>query len=197
MTGTDNDGRRLSGLVVGSLVALGFGTGFVMANSGGLPSPWPTVIRIAGAVVAIALLVTLLRVAPSAPAPRQGDVAGFTDRRYLYTVAGEIVALFGGLYVINQVLDAPEVGVAWVAVVVGVHFFPLARAWRMPLYNWLGTAMTALGVAGFLAHALGASDGTVGLIAGVGSGAALYATVAAAIQDTRTRATQGAYGNQQ
>ncbi len=192
MTATDNNVRRLSGLVTGSLVALGFGTAFVMFNSAALPSPWPLVIRVSAAVVAIALLVALFRVARKAPAPRQGEVAGFTDRRYLYTVAGEVVALFLGLYVINQVLGVPEVGVAWVAVVVGVHFFPLARAWRMPLYNWLGAAMTALGVAGFVAHALGASEGTVGLIAGVGSGAALYATVAAAIRDTRVRAARSA-----
>jgi hypothetical protein len=80
------------------------------------------------------------------------------------------------------------VAVAWVAVVVGVHFYPLGWAWRMPAYYWLGTAMTLLGIAGFAAHALGATDGVVALIAGVGSGAALYAMVATAILDTRRRA---------
>ncbi|MEU5826242.1 hypothetical protein [Micromonospora tulbaghiae] len=48
--------------------------------------------------------------------------------------------------------------------------------------------MTALGLAGFLAHALGAGAGTVGLISGVGCGAALFAAVALALRDTVRRA---------
>lgn len=187
MTGTSNDVRGSSGLLTGSMVALSFGTVFVLVNSGGPPSPWPTVIRVAGILTAVALLIGVLRVRRLATAGRPGDVNGLVDRRYWYAVAGEVVALFGGLYVINQVLEAPELAVAWVAVVVGVHFFPLAWAWRMPMYHWLGAAMTLLGLAGFLAHALGASDAVVALIAGVGSGAALYAAVAAGIQDTRRR----------
>jgi hypothetical protein len=192
MTGTTNDARRPSGLLVGSLIALSFGTVFVMVNSGDLPDPWPVVIRVAGVLAAIALLIGSLRAGRLAAVARPGDVAGYADRRYWYAVAGEVVALFGGLYVINQVLDRPEVAVAWVAVVVGVHFYPLGWAWRMPFFYWLGTAMTLLGVAGFVAYALGAPDGVVGLIAGVGSGVALYTMVAAAILDTRRRAAQQA-----
>ncbi|WP_436536488.1 hypothetical protein [Actinoplanes sp. HUAS TT8] len=188
MTGTDNNRNGSSGLVVGSLVALSFGTVFVMVNSGGLPSPWPIVIRVVAAVVAVGLLLGVLRVRRLAPAPGPDQVVGFADRRYWWAVAGEVVALFGGLYVINQVLDAPEVAIAWVAIVVGVHFFPLAWAWRMPMYHWLGAAMTLLGVAGFVAHALGASDAIVALIAGVGSGAALYAAVASGIGYARSHA---------
>ncbi|WP_239174659.1 hypothetical protein [Actinoplanes cyaneus] len=96
--------------------------------------------------------------------------------------------MFGGLYLINQVFEMPGAAIAWVAVVIGVHFFALAWAWRMPMYHWLGAAMTLLGLAGFVAYALGASDGIVALIAGVGSGAALYGAVAAGIRDTRSRA---------
>jgi hypothetical protein len=57
----------------------------------------------------------------------------------------------------------------------------------MPLYHWLGAAMTILGLVGFLAYALDASAATIGLIAGVGSGAALFAAVAAALRDNRNR----------
>ncbi|MGC4889025.1 hypothetical protein [Micromonospora sp. DT227] len=179
---------RPSGLVIGSLVAISFGTVFVMLNSGGLPAPWPLVLRIAGLLVAALLLVGLFRVARQAPPGAQGpEAAGFMDRRYWIVVALEAVALFGGLAVINNVFDRPAVSVAWVAVVVGVHFFGLAAVWRMPRYHWLGAVMTALGVAGFLAHALGATAATVALIAGVGCGAALFATVALALRDTTTR----------
>lgn len=188
MTGNGNEKGRSSGLVIGSVFALSFGTAFVMINSGGLPSPWPVVIRVIGLVIAIGLLIGVLRARRLAAAGRPGDVDGFADRWYWYAVAGEVIALFGGLYLINQVFDAPEVAVAWVAVVVGLHFFPLAWSWRMPMYYWLGAVMAVLGLAGFLAHAAGASDAVVALIAGVGSGAALYGAVFAGIQDARKRA---------
>ncbi|MFI1990489.1 hypothetical protein [Actinoplanes sp. NPDC020271] len=192
MTGTGDDVRRPSGFLIGSIVALSFGTTFVMVNSGGPPGPWPAVLRVAGSAVAIVLLVGVLRARRLAAEARPGDVAGLADRRYWYVVAGEVVALFGGLYLINQVFETPEVAIAWVAVVVGVHFNALAWAWRMPMYHWLGAVMTLLGLAGFAAHALGASASTVALIAGVGSGFALYGAVAAAIRDTHQRAAAGA-----
>ncbi len=87
--------------------------------------------------------------------------ADFVDRRY-WLVVLEAGALFGGLAVVNGVLHRTAVSVAWVALVVGVHFFGLARIWRMPLYHWLGAAMTVLGLSGFLIYALGGTAATVG-----------------------------------
>jgi hypothetical protein len=40
--------RRLPGYVVGSIVATGFGTAFVIANSGDLDAPWPLILRARG-----------------------------------------------------------------------------------------------------------------------------------------------------
>ena len=110
-------------------------------------------------------------------------VSGFADHRYWLIVALEAGALFGGLAVINGVLHDTAVSVAWVALVVGVHFFGLARIWRMPLYCWLGAALAILSLAGFLIYALGGSAAMVALVAGVGSGAALYAAVGIAVGD--------------
>ena len=92
--------------------------------------------------------------------------SGF-DHRYWLIVALEAGALFGGLAVINGVLHGKAVSVAWVALVVGVHFFGLARIWRMPLYYWLGGAVAILSLAGFLIYALGGSAAIVGLVSGV------------------------------
>ncbi|MFC0003883.1 hypothetical protein [Micromonospora siamensis] len=180
---TPQTGRRPSGLLVGSLVAISFGTVFVLVNSGGLAAPWPWVIRVVGLLVAAFLVVALLRVARREPAATGGPATGFMDRRYWIVVAVEAVALFGGLNVINRVLHRPEISVAWVALVVGVHFFGLGWVWRMPRYHWLGAVMTALGLAGFVIHALGGGAATVALVAGVGSGLALYLTVALALRD--------------
>ncbi|GAA2895610.1 hypothetical protein Acy02nite_25530 [Actinoplanes cyaneus] len=76
MTGTGNDARRPSGFLIGSIIALSFGTVFVMVNSGGLSSPWPIVIRVVGLVIAVALLVAVLRVRHLAGQGRPGTSTG-------------------------------------------------------------------------------------------------------------------------
>lgn len=165
------------------MVAIAFGTVFVLVNSGGVPAPWPLVIRVIGLLAAALLVVGLVLVVRRGSSVTPAPVSGFVDHRYWLIVALEAGALFGGLAVVNGVLHGKAVSVAWVALVVGVHFFGLARIWRMPLYHWLGAAMAILSLAGFLIYALGGSAAIVGLVAGVGSGAALYAAVGVAVGD--------------
>jgi hypothetical protein len=173
-------GRAPAGMVLGSVIALVFGLVFVEVNSGGLPGNWPLIVRTAGAVVAVALLVAVLRTA------RRGEAGGvpgggFADRRYWNIVGIEGLALFGGLAVLNAVLGRPEFAVPWIALVVGVHFVVLGKAWRLEIFTWLGIAQTVLGVTGFVLAATGASTTTVEFVSGVLSGVALFATVAAAL----------------
>ena len=185
-----NRRNRLPGMVLGSLIALSFGTVFVVVNSGGLSDPWPLVIRATAAAVAVALLAGLFRALRTAAAPAAtARGTGFTDHRYWIIVGAEVIALFGGLAVINGIVERPAIAAAWVAVVVGVHFFGLAFAWRMPMFHWLGAAMTALGVAGFLVYAAGGGAAAVGLVSGVDSGFLLYAMVAVALRQTATGRT--------
>jgi hypothetical protein len=165
------------------MVAITFATVFVLVNSAGLPAPWPLVIRAVGLLVAALLIVGLVLVVAKASPATQAPVSDFIDRRYWLIVALEVGALFGGLVVVNGVLHRTAVSVAWVALVVGVHFFGLAKIWHMPLYHLLGSAMTVLGLTGFLIYALGGSAAVVGLVAGVGSGTALYAAVGVAVGD--------------
>ena len=180
---TPNGRQRPAGFLAGSMVAITFGTVFVLVNTAGLPAPWPTVIRVIGLLVAALLIVGLVLVVRKGSSVTRAPASGFVDRRYWLIVALEAGALFGGLAVVNGVLHRTAVSVAWVALVVGVHFFGLARIWHMPLYHWLGAAMTVLGLAGFLIYALGGSAAIVGLVAGVGSGTALYAAVGVAVGD--------------
>src|SRR6266540_275143 len=78
------------------------------------------------------------------------DNAGFTDRRYWAVVGFEAAALFGGLIVIKAVLGRPDMAVAWIAVVVGAHFFALARVWPTRSFHVLATVMVILGVSGLV-----------------------------------------------
>lgn len=172
---------RAPGLVLGSSIATIFGLVFVEVNSGQLPGGWPLGIRVAGAVVALALLLAILRTSRLPVAEPSPGQSGFADRRYQAIVGAEVVALMGGLFVINGVLERPVFAVPWIAVVVGTHFFGLAWTWRVRVHNALGAAMVVLGVAGFALAFAGASIGTVGLIAGVGSGLALFATAGSSL----------------
>lgn len=185
MISTRGDARPV-GFVTGCLIALGFGTVFIVVNSDGPPAPWPVLIRAAGtgaAGVMLALLQHTVRTTRP-PAATTGR-PGFADPRYWIIVAAESVALFCGLYLINGVWGHPEAGVAWVATVVGVHFVVLARAWRMPDFHRLGAAQTALGLAGFAIHALDGPDTAISMVAGVGSGVALLTMVAVALRRYR------------
>jgi hypothetical protein len=175
---TPKGGQRAAGFVGGSLIATMFGAVFVLVNSGGLASLWTGVIRGFGLLVAVLLVVGVVLVVRRTSSEPGVPATGFVDRRYWLIVALEAGTLFGGLAVINGVLHRPAVAVAWVSVVVGVHFFGLGAIWHMRFYHWLGATMTALGVAGFLIYALGGPATVVGLVAGVGSGVALYVTVA-------------------
>ena len=163
------------------MIALTFGTVFVLVNSGDLPAPWPLIIRVIGLATTALLVAGLVLAGRRGPSVASAPASGFADHRYWLIVALEAGALLGGLAVINGVLHVKAVPVAWVALVVGAHFFGLGRIWRMPIYHWLGAAMAILSLAGFLIYALGGSAAIVGLVAGVGSGTALYAAVGVAV----------------
>jgi len=78
-----------SGIVVGSLIAITFGTVFVLVNSGGLPAPWPVAIRAAGLAVAALLLIGLVRVSRQAPPAASAPASGWADRRYWLILSDE------------------------------------------------------------------------------------------------------------
>jgi hypothetical protein len=156
-----------AGLLIGAL----FGMIFVLVNAGGLPTAVALVLR-GLAILAFVGLVIVVATGRGGeqPEPTPGVTFG---RRYGLVVMAEVIAIVAGLSVLNRVFDAPEAGVAWIALVVGVHFFALARVWRAPQITWPGIALTTLGVAGLLMAALGASDTAIATVSGVGSGMVL------------------------
>ncbi len=181
------ENKARAGMITGSLVGVVFGLVFIEVNSGGLPGNWPLVVRVAGAVVAAALLAGLVWVARRGEVEDKVASGGFVGRRYWNIVGLEGLALFGGLVVINGALGKPEFAVPWIALVVGVHFVFLGHAWQIDLYKWLGYVQSALGLAGFVLAGTGAALSTVNLVAGVLSGVALYSTVVVAILNARPR----------
>ena len=175
--GGDAAARRMVGPIIGVV----FGLVFVLVNSGPLPSPWPIVLRVAGVVVAILLAVKIVGVLRRPGGGAEQEPNRF-DRNYRLIVAAEVVGLFGGLAIINGVLGAGEFGIAWIAVVVGVHFFGLGAIWRSVPLHVLAATLTALGILGAVLGLLTGSAAVIAGVAGVGSGAALFTAIALALR---------------
>lgn len=152
--------RQRLGLTIGTT----FGLVFVLVNAGALPSPWPLVLRVAG-LLAFAGVQLVIHTSPPRPAT-DGGAAGFT-RGYWAVVAVEVVALVVGVQVLARVFDGPEAGVAWVSLVVGLHFFALAVVWRERSLHVLAAALSACGASGLLLAAAGAGEPAVATVGGV------------------------------
>jgi hypothetical protein len=172
-------GNVATGEFTGLLIGLVFGVIFVEVNSGDLPPTWSFGLRAAGVMIAVILFVSLLW--RRRWLDQAGQAASRFDRRYWAVVAVEVVALLVGLVIFNRVLDADRFTVAWIAVVVGVHFFGLGPIWRDTTLYLVGAVLALLGLAGFLIGAAGGSAPAIALVSGVGSGAALFLGVGLAL----------------
>ncbi|GAA1944819.1 hypothetical protein GCM10009689_27580 [Brevibacterium antiquum] len=71
-------------------------------------------------------------------------------RSYWIIVGIEALALFGGTRLLSG-LGHPELGVAWVAFVVGTHFYALGHVFKLNRFHILATVVTLCGIAGFIA----------------------------------------------
>jgi hypothetical protein len=172
-------GDAVTGEFAGLLIGLVFGLIFVEVNSGDLASTWSFGLRAAGAVIAMILFVGLLW--RRRWLQQAGQAVGRFNRRYWAVVAVEVMALFAGLVIIKRVLDADRFTVAWITVVVGVHFFGLGPIWRDRTLYLVGAVLALLGLAGFLIGVAGGSAAAIALVSGVGSGAALFLSVGLAL----------------
>jgi len=162
----------MPGQKIGSVIAAVFGLIYVLVNAGPLPAAWRLTLRVLAVVAFVAVLVAIFR--SNRPSrDRSGQERRVFGRGYWFVVAAEFVALYLGVRVLSGPLDAPEAGVAWVSLVVGVHFFALAVVLDQRFFHWLGAVITACGVAGLVLAATGAAEATIALIGGVLPGAIL------------------------
>ncbi|MEV0410142.1 hypothetical protein AB0I68_04835 [Streptomyces sp. NPDC050448] len=166
--------REKTGRIIGAT----FGLAFVQVNAAALPTAAAIPLRVLALIAFLAVLRTVLR-SPAPPLAAGGDTAARTDfgRRYRYLVGAEVLAGTAGIIVINDLLHAPHAMVAWIALVVGLHFFGLAAVWRMPSLNRLAAAMSACGAVGLVLCACGSSQAAVAAVAGIVPGALLLGSV--------------------
>jgi hypothetical protein len=135
---------------IGLLIGIGFGalwaswaTALLSLGRASLP-----VVALPSLLLAAAALLRPLSRPPGARSPRR------TWLYYVLVVVGEIAALNLLFWLIErqgwQLYRLPAIGL-----VIGLHFFPLARAIRFPGFMLLGAIMVAAAVAAIAAIALG------------------------------------------
>lgn len=161
-----------AGAEIGSLIGGAFGLVFLIVNSG----QFSTVGRICVLVVGIAVFAVIAFFAlrslgrmkggrgpvadsqPNTDGDSPPDASGTPvgrstnpfGRSYWIVVMVEALALFGGARLLTG-LGHPELGVAWVAFVVGTHFYALGYIFTLARFHILATVVAACGVAGFIA----------------------------------------------
>jgi hypothetical protein len=166
--------RRQAGLT-GLYLGLFATVWFSVPAAGGALRVLLVVASIAALLTVVAGITVLVRA--GRPAPGGRDRA--TDRRYLLVVAAEFAAAGLGALLLS-VAGRPSYIPVLVAFVVGVHFFPLVEVLRDPRLRLLGTVVCAVALVALVAGL--ATSVASGLVAGIGTGAALlgYAILALA-----------------
>ena len=173
------------GAEIGALIGAGFGLLFLIINSTQFSSLGRTLVLVLGivafagiAVFAVRGLVQQRRVAaaeepePAGTGERDRGQLPF-GRAYWIIVAIEAIALFAGARLLSA-LGHPELGVAWVAVVVGTHFYALGRVFGLDRFHALATVVTLCGIGGFIAF-FAAAPAFIPVISGIISGLTLLA----------------------
>lgn len=185
MTITDTNSpisrAELRGRATGAGVMAFFGLGWMACGVTDMPVTASRVVFAVGVAVSITFAVLgarLGRGAANAPTTDTEPTAAGKKKvgvRFALVVVAEWVAIF----VIARVLvstDHAEAIPAFVAAVVGIHFFPLASLFGVRAYHLTGAAMCTSAGAGAVLAPLTSTDALWTSVPGFGSAAALYAT---------------------
>ncbi|MBF9132973.1 hypothetical protein I0C86_29030 [Plantactinospora sp. S1510] len=170
----------IRGRAVGIVVMAFFGLAWTSWGlSADLPTTVERVLTVASAlatVLAIGGAVHLFR--RSAAVPPAGAAAGHYQaarRRFGLIVTAEFV----GIYVLARILaavDHTELIPVVVCLGVGIHFFPLTRLFRVPLYDLTGAGLCLVTVGTAVLAPLTGHPALWTVLPGLGAALVLYAT---------------------
>ena len=149
--------KSVRGTLIGCAVMFGFGILWIVVGlSGGRFSPGWVRIGLAAAAGVLAAWIGLFTIRfirghqRAAPASPEQDMLGRRiGRRFGLINAVQWGAIIAAIIVLNVIHRTGFIAPA-IAVIVGIHFFPLAAVFRQPSYYATGTLGCIIGVIGFL-----------------------------------------------
>lgn len=174
------------GIIVGSLFAVAWAN-WARLSLRQLPDGWAWMAAVAVTTITVALVVTgisLVRRARGLAAGSSPFARTRMRRRFWLILAGEIIALNLVAFVLFA-RGAPQYLAPAFAIIVGLHFFPLAPTFNAPHFRVTGTVMTLAGVIAVLLIADGSPAGTTAGIADIACALTLWATAFVSWQRTR------------
>ena len=173
--------RTAEGAEIGALIGAGFGLLFLIINTVQFSILGRTLVIAVGVIVFVGIAVLAVRglLRKRCGGGRLGESGERGPREppfgraYWIIVLIELVLLFAGTRLLAS-LGHSELGVAWVAVVVGTHFYALGRVFGLDRFHVLATVVTLCGIGGFIAF-FAAAPAFIPVISGVISGFVLLA----------------------
>ena len=169
-----NGRRPADGAEIGALIGAGFGLLFLIINTGQFSTLGRTLVITVGVLAFAGIAIFAIRGLMQGGRAGRGE-SGKGSRRepplgraYWIIVLIEAVLLFAGTRLLAG-LGHPELGVAWVAVVVGTHFYALGRVFGLDRFHVLATVVTLCGIGGFIAF-FAAAPAFIPVISGVIAG---------------------------
>lgn len=158
----------------GALILALFAGLWAAVGASGLPPDLAAGARIAGAAISGTVILVAFRPGEAPAERRRHQPVGWYRRVGLVNLvqAGAIAVVVLGFIASGVPQLVPPV----VCVIVGLHFFPLARLFDQPQYVWTAAGACAAGVAGLLALMLGAGLETSRMLVGLGAAATLWLT---------------------
>ncbi|MFG2428993.1 DUF7010 family protein [Streptomyces sp. NPDC048590] len=159
----------------GTVVLSVFALVWAFAGASGLASGGAALaVQAAAAVVTVTAIVLAYRKG-TAPSPRMVDLPRGWARSVGIVNAVELVAVFAVIAASNA-SGRPGFIPPAIALVVGLHFFPLARLYDQWQYRWTAALLSAVAAVGLVLLAAGVSDEGVRAVVGLTSAVTLWAS---------------------
>jgi hypothetical protein len=175
------DRNTLLGMTTGSAVMFGFGIIWLLVGlfrGRPLPKWFPLSLIVIGIMLATSIVALAVRASKLpldlVPLTRQQLAVNREIARHFYLIFGiELAAIFVAVVVLN-LIHYPDYILCGVALIVAVHFFPLAALFKAPLYYGTALVGSAIALFGFFMADAGLRQKVVGLSFGL----MLWATAA-------------------
>jgi hypothetical protein len=170
---------RMRGRSVGAIVCAGFGAyalywwtkAAITASTLGEQGLWFGAIAVVTAALVVWAIANLVALSHVPRVVLDKRLARFYRIGYALIVATEGAAISAGGPILGH-FHRPELYGQWVGAIVGIHFFPLGKLFKIPLYYWTGAAIS---LAAFGSLLISANSLRSAVSAG-GTGVALWIT---------------------